>query len=57
MVPVFIFVGLILVSIGVLIFFKTKWSRAAGAAARGRSEQIEDERIERERIKEERNKG
>jgi len=46
MLGLYIFVGFIVVGIVVLIFFKTKASRAAKVVARGRAEKIENERIE-----------
>ncbi len=57
MVGLYIFGGLIIVGLVVLIVFKTKWSRATKKEARGRADKIEVERTEEARIKNERDKG
>lgn len=51
MVGIYIFGVLVVVGLVVLMFLRTKWSRADRAVARGRAEQIE-EKIEEERIAE-----
>ncbi len=43
----YIFLGLFLVGMVVLIVFKMKMGRAGRTEARGRAEKIEEERIER----------
>ena len=47
MVGMFIISGFILVGIGVLIFFKTKWNKADKASLRARADRLEKERIEK----------
>ena len=46
MVGMYIIGGFILVGIGVLIFFKTKWNKADNALFRARADRLEKERIE-----------
>ena len=48
MTVLFIFGGLIVVGVAVLIFYRGKWGRAARKEERRRSDNIEDERIESE---------
>ncbi len=47
MTATYIFIGIIIAAIVVVIFYRAKWSRATRKAERGRSEKIEDERIEK----------
>jgi len=48
MTVLFIFGGLIVVGVAVLMFYRGKWGRTERTEERRRSGQIEDERIEKE---------
>ena len=46
MAGLYIFVGLIIIGVGTLIYLRTKWNRADKASARKMEDRIENEQIE-----------
>ncbi len=50
MTGIYIFGGIILVAIGILVYYKIKWARASGAESRSRTDNIEKERLEHEKL-------